>query len=225
MSIIAHDLEALRPYYVMPYFPNGPLSKVCGRLHPTQFLTIARDLAEAIAAMHQQNIVHGDIKPDNILRSGPETVKLSDPLGNGGGCTLSFTANCGGTPGYAPSEVFAGQPISCPSDVFSFGATLFHMVTGIRPRDGQDYDTAKSAARVPESVQILILACTRAEPEKRPTIDTVLEYLRVRVTEADWAKVKPVSGPALSPAQALVVVLLVAAVAYFGYKLIQSFAK
>lgn len=221
VPLLAAAPDALRPYYVMPYFAGGSLAAMCGRLGPQEFIRTAQQIAEPLAALHANNVAHGDIKPDNVLLSNQGTVHVADPLGNGGGCTVTFNENQGGTPGYLAPEGYSGSPISPAVDVFAFGATLFHMATGSRPAEQQDFDTRRSGRDVPESIRVLILACTHDAPEQRPTMATVVAYLRQRVSPADWAACRAEHGGMSDGARLLLIIGAAAALGLLLWKVIE----
>jgi serine/threonine protein kinase len=189
VPFLGGDAEAERPYYVMPYFPGGSLTKWCGRLTPAQLRAAATQIAEALAALHDSGIAHGDVKPDNLLTNKEGNLHMGDPLGNGGGCTVLYTVNCGGTPGYWAPEVRNGGPISAEADVFSFGAAFFHLATGHRPADGQCLDPWTAGAAIPEDLRNIILHCIQATPSSRPSIHQVVAWLRAARVPGDvqWA--------------------------------------
>ena len=99
VPLLSWDMRGTRPWYMMPYVAGGPLTQYAGLLNEGQLQRVAKELAETIARLHALHIVHGDVKPDNILvsRGGP---LVADPLGSGFGCTRLFSENHGGTPGY-----------------------------------------------------------------------------------------------------------------------------
>ena len=172
VKIIAGNPDATKPYYIMPYYRGGPITKWAGHLSVDQIRNVARQLAAAVVSLHAQDVAHGDIKPDNILVADGE-LHLGDPLGNGNGCTIHYSANRGGTPGYWAPEVQQGWPISKSGDIFSFGATLFHLSTGIRPTDSGSKDPADWNVQVPEWLRDLIISCCKSEPGSRPSINVV----------------------------------------------------
>lgn len=91
-------------------------------------LDIAADVAAGLAALHEAKIVHGDVKPSNILRVG-NTVKLGDL----GLARDMHTASLGGTMAYASPEQCLGAPCDGRSDLYSLGVVLYEMLTGDRP--------------------------------------------------------------------------------------------
>jgi serine/threonine protein kinase len=171
-------MNAERPYYVMPYLKGGSLTRHAGRLAEAQLQAVATEVGLSLADLHAHGVAHGDIKPDNVLISDDGHLRVADPLGNGMGCTVLFSQHHGGTPGYWAPEVHAGGAISFPGDVYSYGATLFHLVTGCRPQDGQQLDrTMGSNVGAPKIMEI-IMACCQSDPTTRPTMPEVLRILR-----------------------------------------------
>jgi serine/threonine protein kinase len=146
--------EGPEPYYIMPYYPGGKLTKWAGKLTHAQLRYAARQVADALAHLHSVDVAHGDVKPDNILLTRTGELRVGDPLGNGAGCTIAYGMNSGGTPGYWAPEVAVRQtPISKASDVFSFGATLYHLATGRSPVDGQNFDPRALGILVPTTYE------------------------------------------------------------------------
>ena len=170
VPLISADLVSKRPYYVMPYVNGGRLTQHAGRLLDGQLHNVAFELAQTLAILHAANIFHGDIKPDNILVTGDGRLQVADPLGNGIGCTFLFSHNHGGTPGYWAPEVRNGAPISSAGDVYSYGATLYQLLTGRRPQDGQRLDPrAEGYSHLPAICEIISVCCD-ANLAMRPTM-------------------------------------------------------
>src|SRR5262249_6060356 len=101
-----------------------------------------------------------------------------DPLGNGINCSVMFAQNHGGTPGYWAPEVAAGAPVSAAGDVYSYGATLYHLLTGQRPSDGQQLDLILARFPNVHKIREIILACCQSNPGARPTMPEVLRMLQ-----------------------------------------------
>jgi eukaryotic-like serine/threonine-protein kinase len=178
VPLLSSDLVGGRPYYVMPYLPGGPLTQYAGRLLDGQVHAVAMEIAMTLATLHAANIAHGDIKPDNILVTHDGHLQVADPLGNGVGCTMLFSQNRGGTPGFWAPEVCAGAPISYPADVYSYGALLYQLLTGRKPNDGQKFDPVSDGyVNAPIVVQVIVACCCNI-PAARPTMQEVLRILR-----------------------------------------------
>jgi serine/threonine protein kinase len=138
---------------------------------------VAKDLAHTLANLHAAHIAHGDFKSDNVLVTQDGRIHVADPLGNGIGCTVFFSENHGGTPGYWAPEVHAGQPISQAGDVYSYGATLYELITGFRPQDGQRLDENIEGFTSAPKISEIICACCQDDPSERPSMKEVLRIL------------------------------------------------
>jgi serine/threonine protein kinase len=173
VRVVAWDLKANPPYYVMPCL-GGSLKAHAGKLSTDQLRAVARELANALAILHDQQIYHGDIKPDNILVAWDGRLQVADPLGNGFGCTMLFSENRGGTPGYWPPEIRNGGQIHAAGDAYSLGATLYELSTGQKPHDDQNLDPGPwSDAKIRE----IVVACCTSDPGSRPTMKDTLRLL------------------------------------------------
>lgn len=173
VPLLESNLRTHRPYYVMPYL-GGTLKSHAGKLNVDQLRAVARELATTLAALHAKRIFHGDIKPDNVLIGWDGHLQVADPLGNGLGCTMFFSANRGGTPGYWAPEIRAGLPIHPAGDVYSLGAMLYELATGQMPRDDQDLDPGLWAD---PKIREIIVACCNKNPLLRPTMEDILRLL------------------------------------------------
>jgi eukaryotic-like serine/threonine-protein kinase len=105
-------------------------------------LSIAHQVARALAEAHARGIVHRDIKPENIFitHAGdePDFVKILDfgiakVIGEARGATLTRTGAVFGTPAYISPEAARGLPTSARSDVYGVGAVIYYMLTGKPP--------------------------------------------------------------------------------------------
>jgi serine/threonine protein kinase len=186
VQILMADTVGPRPYYVMPYFPAGSLTCHAGRLTEAQLQTVAWELGVALADFHAEWVSHGDVKPDNILLSHDGHLQVADPLGNGLGCTVLFWDNHGGTPGYWAPEICSGGTISRPGDVYSYGATLHHLMTGVAPQDGQSLGNSLERWVRSPVLRDVVSACCQQDPDARPSMQEVLRILRGQT----WAKIR-----------------------------------
>ena len=128
-------------YLVMEYVDGetltGRLKRAGGKLPEQDALRIARDVARALAYAHAAGIIHRDIKPDNILIAKDGSVKLSD-FGTAKSMLMeagvTHTGQVIGTPNYiSPEQVRADKTIDARADLYSLGATLYHVLTGQLP--------------------------------------------------------------------------------------------
>ena len=130
-------------YYVMEYVEGGSLNdyiEVCGQIPEEESLRYTRTIGTALDYMHGHNMVHLDIKPSNIMITKDGDVALIDfglsKQYDENGIPESSTSIGGGTPGYAPIEqatFHSSQDLPVTMDVYALGATLFKMLTGVRP--------------------------------------------------------------------------------------------
>lgn len=101
-----------------------------GRLRPPQAVAVLDGAMQALAHLHARGIVHGDVKPENILVSARGNSKLAD-FGQAVACGQPSR---GGSPGYLSPEAQLGQPLDQRSDVYALGAVLHECLTGSPPR-------------------------------------------------------------------------------------------
>jgi predicted Ser/Thr protein kinase len=130
-------------YFAMEYVSGRTLLSWIneyGRLTIDDSLRIAADLAEVLAyGWDETQLIHGDIKPDNIMIDNRGRTKLMDF----GLAMVSHTERTGGpimlTPLYAAPELIRGDtPGDIGTDIYAFGATLYHMLAGHPPFPGSD---------------------------------------------------------------------------------------
>lgn len=138
-----HDREANKHFLKLEYI-DGPnaLAVVTrdGRLPVPVAVRIGVDIAQALRFLHARNLIHRDVKPDNILLGPDGSAKLGD-LGltrKRTGERASAPAQQGvGTPHYMPYEqAVNGEQVDGRSDLFALGATLYHLLTGVVPFRG-----------------------------------------------------------------------------------------
>jgi serine/threonine-protein kinase len=130
-------------YYVMEYVKGKTVARMIHEsiaLDERTSLKIVTQVAQALIATHQAGIVHRDIKPDNIIISEDGVAKLMD-LGLAkqldGTTSLTQSGLAVGTPHYmSPEQIIGKHEVDVRSDIYSLGATLHHMLTGIQPFKG-----------------------------------------------------------------------------------------
>lgn len=148
-------------YFVMEYFPGvtaGQMLRERGRLPVGQAVEIAAQAADALAHAHAHgNLVHRDVKPENLLVDRWCRVKVLD-FGLARVAGLQSITRVGTVVGslyYVSPEQLLGHQLDGRSDVYSLGVSLYEMVTGLRPYRGQTLtDMSKAilgASAVPPS--------------------------------------------------------------------------
>ncbi len=131
-------------FYVMPFIAGESLRDRLNRetqLSVEESLTIANQVADALASAHRQGVVHRDIKPENILlREGHALVAdfgISLAVSSAGGDRLTETGLSLGTPAYMSPEQVAGErEIDARSDIYSLACVLYEMLAGQPPFTG-----------------------------------------------------------------------------------------
>ena len=137
-------------YIVMEYVEGITLKSYeeqKGRLDIPQAVSIAAQLAAALQHAHKHNIIHCDIKPQNILLAEGLVPKIVD-FGISrmvSDETMVFNANVVGSVHYFSPEQAQGEPVTAQSDIYSLGVVLYEMIAGKVPFDGS---TALAVARM-----------------------------------------------------------------------------
>ncbi|HEX5106391.1 MAG TPA: serine/threonine-protein kinase, partial [Pirellulaceae bacterium] len=142
VAIHAVDDEGPVPFLVMEYVEGQSLQSrldKTGSLTIPEILRIGLQIAEGLAAAHQQGLIHRDVKPANILlENGVPRVKITDfglaRLADDAAQTV--TGLIAGTPAYMSPEQARGEAIDHRSDLFSLGSVLYAMCTGQSPFRG-----------------------------------------------------------------------------------------
>jgi len=183
-----------QPYIAMELIPGGSLDKMMaaqGALDPAVVFQIGVQIAEGLSEAAAANLVHGDVKPENILFDAEKNAKLVDF----GLAAMQTGPNqeVWGTPYYIPPEKVRKQKTDCRSDIYSLGATLYHAIAGIPPFDGADaaavvkarFSGSPKSLRslrgnvVPEEVESIIMRMLAVTPVMRyPTYESLLGDMR-----------------------------------------------
>lgn len=151
-----------------------------GRLESKEAIGIAIQVAQGIEAAHEQHIIHRDIKPQNMLISRDGKVKVADFGIARAVSSQTMSSNVVGSVHYISPEQARGGYSDERSDLYSLGITMFEMVTGKLPFEGENTVTVALAhleepitfpstynPEVSPSFERIILKCTEKRPEKR----------------------------------------------------------
>ena len=130
-------------YFVMKFLRGKPLSSVLtarGSLPPAEIKKILAEVGRALAYAHKKEIVHRDIKPDNIMfdEHGHAVVTDFGIAKAASGGKLTGTGMSIGTPHYMSPEQAKAQPLDGRSDLYSLGVVAYQCLTGGVPFDGED---------------------------------------------------------------------------------------
>jgi serine/threonine protein kinase len=165
-----------------------------GHLSLEKCLSIAIQIGEGLNAAHKKNIIHRDIKPDNIMITDEGLVKIMD-FGLAklkGTSKLTKTHSTLGTLPYMSPEQVRGEEVDQRTDIFSFGAVLYEMITSHRPFGGEHEaaiiyslanETPEPLARyktnVPDELQRIVdKALSKDRGERYQHVDDMISDLR-----------------------------------------------
>lgn len=129
------------PFLAMEYVDGRSLDAVIkgsGPLEPSRGVPIMTQVLSALGFIHENGVVHRDVKPSNIMVLESDQIKVAD-FGIARIDTSEFTivGDLLGTPAYMAPEQFAGAPVDARTDLFAAGVILFEMLTGIKPFRGK----------------------------------------------------------------------------------------
>ena len=179
-------------YIAMEYLPGGTLKNRIlkrGALPARTAAAVALQMAEALKAAHERDVIHRDIKPHNILITGLGDVKVTDfgIARAAASSTMTRTGHILGTAHYISPEQAMGEPVGPASDLYSLGVVLYEMLTGELPYDA---DTPLGIAMkhvnghlrppkelnptVPEGINAITLRLLAKNPEDRYASDSEL---------------------------------------------------
>jgi eukaryotic-like serine/threonine-protein kinase len=127
-------------YIAMEYLPGGTLKDRIlkrGELPAYTAAAVALQMAEALRAAHERDVIHRDIKPHNILVTGSGDVKVTDfgIARAASSSTMTRTGHILGTAHYISPEQAMGEHVGPASDLYSLGVVLYEMLTGELPFD------------------------------------------------------------------------------------------
>jgi tetratricopeptide (TPR) repeat protein len=133
ISIFERGQQGGRAYLVMPFVDGLPPK---APLPPREAARLTLEVARALAHAHEMGVIHRDVKPANILVEAAGRVVLADF----GLAILDDAATSrwamSGTPEYASPEQIRGDPLDARTDIYSLGATFYHLLSGKPPFSG-----------------------------------------------------------------------------------------
>jgi alkyl hydroperoxide reductase subunit AhpC len=201
-TIFAVDDSEGVPVIAMEYVHGQPLDVLlkAGPLTAARVADLGRQVALGMAAAHGLGIVHGDLKPANLLVTHGGVMKITDfglsrraPLPQDSEKTLDWVAadegTIAGTPAYMSPEQGRGERATPKSDIFSLGAVLYEMLTGRPAFSGENVLQVldqirhvapdRHAAEVPEPFSDILRRSFVREPRERTiTMERIAEMLR-----------------------------------------------
>lgn len=184
-------------FLVMELVEGEPLSATLSRdgaLAPARALPILSQVASALASAHGREVVHRDLKPDNIIVGRDGVVKLIDfgiararshLFGGGGGTALTKAGTMLGTPAYMSPEQVVGQTVDARADQYAFGVIAFEMLTGRPPFAAED-----ALALVFKHVGEEVPRASQCHPSLPTAIDAVFDRIMAKTPEGRFATVQ-----------------------------------
>jgi serine/threonine protein kinase len=176
-----------KPYFTMDFIEGGSLRDRVGDFkgQPQRAAALVERIARAVQQAHEQNILHRDLKPGNILMRGPDDPVVAD-FGLAkmldGDASLTKTGTVLGTPAYMAPEQLQGRnhDFGPETDVWALGVILHELLTGRRPFPGSTHEEVASTAltteaippsqiepSVPPELDIVVLRCLSRDPADR----------------------------------------------------------
>ena len=184
--ITLHDMgvddASETPYLVMEFIEGQPLDKILekGSLPVPRACAWAAEVATALAVAHRKGVIHGDVKPANILITDDGRIKLTDFGMARLASNESKDTPLLGTPAYWCPEQILGKPQDSRSDIFSLGVVLYEMVTGQRPFDSDSLQgicsrimsstplpPSHANPSVPGAFNDVVASCLAKDPKQR----------------------------------------------------------
>jgi eukaryotic-like serine/threonine-protein kinase len=171
--------ESGQPYLILEYVEGEPIDQYCQThaLPLAKRLSLFLEVLDAVAYAQSQLIVHGDLKPSNVLVTPDGTVKLVDfgvaSLQTDAHATPLESAPASPralTPGYAPPEQVRGEPLSAAADVYALGVLLHVLVAGQHPFGAKDST----------GTQLVRASMTDDPPSASTQVADAIEQRRVR---------------------------------------------
>jgi eukaryotic-like serine/threonine-protein kinase len=186
-SIIAvHDMgieeASSTPYLVMEFVEGQPLERILdkGNVPYPRASAWAAEVAVALGVAHRKGVIHGDVKPANVLVTEEGRIKLTDFGMARLASRDSQDTPLLGTPAYWCPEQVLGKPQDARSDIFSLGIVLYEMVTGHRPFDSDSLQgicsrilsstplpPSHSNPSIPTGFDELVASCLAKDPARR----------------------------------------------------------
>ena len=195
--VTVHSVEHVgdKSFLTLEYVDGRTIGELIGKsgLPLRRFLTLATQIADAVAAAHQHHIVHRDLKPANVMVTAEDRVKVLDfglaklreaqehaVAASMPTRELTGEGKIVGTVAYMSPEQAEGRPIDERSDIFSLGVMLYEMATGERPFKGDtSVSTLSSILRdtprplteinpaLPRDLTVIVRRCLAKDPDRR----------------------------------------------------------
>ncbi|MFC1806457.1 SUMF1/EgtB/PvdO family nonheme iron enzyme, partial [Planctomycetota bacterium] len=166
-------------YFAMEYVDGEGLNAILqreGPLDPQRALRLMRQVCSALVAAHKAGIIHRDIKPSNLMVDQNGDVRVTDfglAKRAEGDFELTADGQTLGSPTYVSPEMASGKGVDARADLYSLGATFYHLLAGRPPFEGASFSEL-IVKHVNESPRALFLAAPNVDPRFCRIIDCLL---------------------------------------------------
>ena len=208
-----YDCWQRMPYLILPFCKNGSVFKYVqgggNQISEEESWKLLHDVAEGLAYLHAKNppIIHQDIKPDNILISDEGVYMITD-FGISARIRSTLRKNksqesSGGTLAYMGPERFSQSPTPImASDVWSLGATMYELLTGMPPYGEHGGVLQKNGADIPlieenysDELKDIIYKCLALNTWDRPTARQLADYTYAHIHGESTSGILPDNTP------------------------------
>ena len=205
-----YDTFERMPYLVLPYCERGSAANLVGQMREQEAWQFLRDIASGLEYLHSQEppVIHQDIKPDNILIDDSGRYLLTDfgisiKARNTLRKSILKTEASVGTLAYMGPERFSKYPLPIKaSDIFSLGATLYELLTGLVPFGEHGGLLLQHGAEIPalegdwsDELKRLVEWCLQKETWERPSATEIRQYCEAHLNGEKPPVVPPPSLP------------------------------
>lgn len=191
-----YDIFQGRPYLVMQYCENGSCTSMAGRTDEEDILKFLHDVAAGLEYLHDHNIIHQDIKPDNIMLDDNCNFLVTDF-----GISVSSTGNIndsegmsGGTRRYMAPERYDGVTLPA-SDIWSLGASAVELLTNNPPYgehggllQAQGEPLPELPVKLQPEIKSIIKSCLVEDPNHRIKANEIRQKIELYWETGAWTK-------------------------------------
>lgn len=182
-----------RLYIAMELVPGGHFEhqiRVRGKIPEIEMLPFAIEVAEGLKAAHAAGLIHRDIKPGNILLDAEGHAKIVDfglALVTHGG--KAQAKEIWATPYYVPPETIEGHPEDFRSDIYAFGATIYHALAGVPPCDEESM-----ATNILREAKKRVIPLGQADPTLSEGICTIVDKAMAYLPDGRYGSYEEMIG-------------------------------